>query len=388
MAADKLIKSLKMKMFFLMLFRSLKIRKSRVSIAFFSITLGTAIIAALLSVYLDISIKMSRELRTYGANFFVGPEVSSEDRAISQDVFEDIVKKVPSGSLAGASPFIYGIVRLDLDNAVMAGVDFSGLKKLSPYWQVEGEWISVDFDEKNCMIGKSLAKNMELGIGDTVNIVSLETGFQKALIVKGIMETGEAEDQQIFVNLSLARKLLAMEGKINHAMFSFINEGMDINAFAENLEKEYQGIHAMPMRKVSHSEGMILDKIKGLMAFIAVIILAITTLCVMTTLMAMVVERTREIGLMKALGADNSGIVIHFLAETAAVALLGGIAGLAGGFLLAQILGQAIFSSSISFRLIVLPLTLTISLAAALTASILPLKRAVSIVPAKVLKEE
>ncbi len=67
MAADKMTKT---RMFLRILFKSLKVRKSRVSIAFFSIAIGAAIITALSCVYFDISIKMSKELRTYGANFF------------------------------------------------------------------------------------------------------------------------------------------------------------------------------------------------------------------------------------------------------------------------------------------------------------------------------
>ena len=381
-------KRLKAAMFLQILFKSLKVRKSRVFIAFLSITLGAAIITALLSVYFDISIKMSRELRTYGANFFIGPKSASGERTIMYDDYKNIVNTISADSLIGSSPYLYGVVRLDLGNAVMAGVDFSGLKKLSPYWQVEGKWISVDFDEKHCMIGKSLAGNMELKVGDLVNIVNRGTGFQKALLVKGIMETGQAEDEQIFVNLSLAQKILARDGKINHAMLSIVNEGLDIDTYAASLEKKYQGIDARPLRKISHSEGKILDKIKGLMAFVAIIILTITTFCVMTTLMAMVVERTREIGLMKALGADNWNIVLQFLSEAGVISVAGVLAGLFIGFILAQILGQAIFSSSISFRIMVLPLTFIISLAAALTASIVPVRRAVSIIPAKVLKEE
>ncbi len=388
MAANKASKMSGVGMFLLILFKSLKVRRSRVSLAFFSITIGAAIIMALLSVYFDISIKMSRELRTYGANFFIGPDASSKDQIIDGRVFEDVVKEVPSGKLIGASPYIYGVVRLDLGNAVMVGVDFPGLKKLSPYWDVEGRWVSMDFDEKHIMIGTSLAKNMELKVGDKVNLVKRETGFQKELIVRGIVETGQEEDDQIFVNISLARKVLGMEGKINHAMFSIMTRGMDIDAFASALERKFQGIDAKPIRKLSYSEGKILGKIKGLMALVAIIILAATTLCVMTTLMAMVVERSKEIGLMKALGADNGSIVAQFLSETALIGLAGVLAGLVAGFIIAQLLGQAVFGSSISFRPIVLPLTLVISITAAQVAAIIPVRMAVKVVPAKVLKEE
>lgn len=388
MAGDKGANMTKAGMFRHILFKSLKIRKNRVFITFFSIMIGAAIITALSSVYFDISAKMSRELRAYGANFFVGPSAASGNRAVDQKTIEDAIKMVPREKLVGASPYLYGVVRLDLGNAVMAGVDFRGLRKLSPYWQVEGKWITVDFDEESCMIGKNLARNMELKVGDSVNVIKGETGFQQSLTIKGIVETGQAEDEQIFVNLDLAAEALGEEGKVNHAMLSIVTEGTDIDGLAAGMQKSFPGLDAKPLRKVSYSDGKILDKIKGLMAIVAVIILTVTTLCVMTTLIAIVSERTREIGLMKAIGADDRDIARQFLAETLIMGVAGVAAGLVAGFVLAQVLGQAVFGSYISLRLIVIPMTLVPSVLAALLAAALPVRMAVRVVPAQVLKED
>jgi putative ABC transport system permease protein len=238
------------------------------------------------------------------------------------------------------------------------------------------------------MIGKSLARNMELKVGDGVNVIRSESGFQKRLTVKGIAETGQAEDQQIFVNLALAGRILGVTGKVNHAMLSIATEGNDINVLAAEVQKRFPGVDAKPIRKVSYSDGRILEKIKGLMAIVAVIILTVTTLCVMTTLIAIVSERTREIGLMKAIGADDRDIARQFLAETLVIGVAGVAAGLVAGFILAQLLGQAVFGSYISFRMMVIPLTLIPSVLTSLLAAALPVRMAVRVVPAQVLKED
>jgi putative ABC transport system permease protein len=376
MVAGSPVKITRTRMFLRILFKSLKVRRNRVAITFCSVAIGASIITALASVYFDISAKMSRELRTYGANFFIGPKAASGNRSIEAQVVESAIGMIPPQRLIGASPYLYGLVRLDLGNAVMAGVDFPGLRKLSPYWQVEGEWISVAFDEDSCMVGKHLAKTMELKVGDSVNVIRPETGIQKRLVVKGIAETGQAEDEQIFVNLSLAKRILGEPG-VNHVMLSVVTQGTDIDGIARGMEERFPELDAKPIRKVSYSEGRILDKIKGLMAIVAVVILSVTTLCVMTTLIAVVSERTREIGLMKAIGADDRGIVLQFLCEIMIIGVAGVVAGLGLGFLLAQVLGQAVFGSAISFRAVVLPVTLVPSLLMAL-----------GIVPAKVLKDE
>jgi putative ABC transport system permease protein len=378
----------KLGMFARILFKSLKISKNRVAITFFSIMIGAAVITALSSVYFDISSKMSRELRAYGANFFLGPQASSGSRSVDARTVEEALGMVPADKLIGASPYLYGVVRLDLGNAVMAGVDFPGLRRLSPYWQVEGQWITVDFDESSCMIGRNLARNMALKVGDRVNVIRSETDFQRRLVVKGIVETGEAEDEQIFVNLALAGRILGEAGKVNHAMLSIVTEGTDVGALAAAMQQRFAGVDAKPIRKVSYSDGRILEKIKGLMAIVAVIILTVTTLCVMTTLIAIVSERTREIGLMKAIGADDREIARQFLAETLVIGVAGVASGLAVGFVLAQLLGQAVFGSYISPRLVVIPLTLFPSVAASLLAAALPVRMAVRVVPAQVLKED
>ncbi|MBI4397402.1 MAG: ABC transporter permease [Elusimicrobia bacterium] len=383
-----------------LIFKALKIRKTPVWITFFSVLIGAAVITALSSVYFDISAKMSRELRAYGANFFIGPQASTGHRTIDSQTVAEALGMVPADKLVGASPTVYGVVRLDLGQAVLAGVDFAGLRKLSPYWQVEGRWIAVDFDENSCMIGKTLAGKMELKAGDSVNVIRNETGFQKTLAIKGVVETGGPEEEQVFVTLALAQRILGMEGEVNHVMLSVVTEGLAdgasqkcrggtaVDALAERMRNRFPAIDAKPIRKISYSDGKVLDKIKGLMALVALIILAVTTLCVMTTLIAVVSERTREIGLMKAIGADNRHIVGQFLAETLLVGAAGVAAGLGLGFLLAQLLGAAIFGSAISFRPVVLPVTAVPSIIAALLAAAIPVRMTVRVVPAQVLRGE
>lgn len=375
-------------MFGLLLFKSLVVRKTRVGVAVASILVGAAVVSALMSLYFDISIKMSEELRAFGANFFVGPASSRIEAGIDEQTYVDVVASIPADKLTGASPFLYGVVRLDLGNAVLAGVNFAGLKEISPYWQVDGNWIGVDFDERHCMIGRRLAESMELGVGDSVNIVNEDRSFQTSVAVKGIVETGEAEDEKIFVNISLARKLFDAPGRADFGMLSIVAQGTEADALAERINSQFPEVEARPIRKISQSDGVILEKIEGFMAMVAATILVITTLCVNTTLTAMVVERTREIGLQKALGADDRNIVTQFLAETALICIIGVTLGLILGFGLAQILGQTVFNAWVSFRAVVVPLTVGISLAAAILAAVIPIRGAIGVVPARVLKGE
>ncbi|MEF2070815.1 ABC transporter permease [Consotaella aegiceratis] len=379
------------RMFMLLVIRALTNRGSRLTIALSAIAVGAAVVFALTNLYFDISIKMSEELRAFGPNVIISPHRNGDGsgtRTIDVAALETAAAALPADRMVGMTPYLYGVVRLDLGNAVLVGVDFRSLKAIAPYWQVEGSWITADFDERNAMVGRRLADSMELELGDTVMIRNRDRSRQTEVTVKGIMDTGEAEDDQIFVNLSLAQTLLEQPGEANFAMASIVADGPEADRLTADLMTRFPGIEAHPIRKVSEADGQILDKIDGLMALVAAIILVITTLCVNATLTAMVAERTPQIGLQKAIGASNGSIVGQFLAETGVVCLVAVAIGIAIGFLLAQVLGQAVFSAWVTFRPGMVPVTLGLSLVAALVAAMLPIRGAVRVVPARVLRGE
>ena len=95
-----------------------------------------------------------------------------------------------------------------------------------------------------------------------------------------------------------------------------------------------------------------------------------------------------EFALQKALGSSNGDIVRQILLETSIIALAAVACGWVLGYLLAQLLGLTVFNAAISLRLPVLPITLVLSLLVAILAAIVPVRRAVSVEPAKVLKGE
>ncbi|PID75435.1 MAG: hypothetical protein CSB23_03400 [Deltaproteobacteria bacterium] len=366
--------------------RSLTVRKNRVAISVFSITIGAVIVTALSLLYFDISQKMHKELRTYGANFILAPASDSNKRDIDSSVLDKAMAMIPADAIYASSPYLYGVVHLDKGNAIMAGVDFSGLRQLSSYWQVEGGWISVDFDDQNCMVGKTLAATMELKIGSRINVVNEANRERRSVRVKGIVETGQDADNQIIVSMALARELLGGGDTVSNAMLSLYADKINVDQLGSRIEKQLPEIDARPIRKISQSEGKVVDKIKGLIATVIFLILATTTLCVMTTMMAVVTERTKEIGLLMALGAKGATIQRLFQMEALIMSAFGVIFGLVVGFFLAQFLGEMVFHSSISFRWVVIPITITVSLLSALIASVLPVRQAVRIDPAQVLR--
>jgi len=370
-------------MLWLLVWRALRLRMQRVSVVFAALTVGAAIVTALSAVWFDINAKMSEELRTFGANFYIGP---GHGKSMDQRELQPIIDDAPPGLINAASPMLYGMARTELEKVVVMGVWFESMPKLAPYWQVTGDWVGVNFDDRNAMAGVKVAERLNLKVGDSVTVITEDS--KKKLRIKGLVEAGDATDNMLIINVDLAQTLLHKTGELNHALLSVNNDLGQVDQYADTLQKQYPQLDIRPIRKVSASEGQVLDKIKGLMGLVSIVILALSSLCVNTTLMAIVGERAKEFALQKALGATHRDIIRQMLAETGLIALAAVACGWVLGYLLAQLLGTTVFNATIALRLPVLPITLILSLMVAAAAAIVPVRRAVSVEPAKVLKGE
>ena len=373
-------------MFWRLIFRALRLRLQRVFIIFTALTVGASIVTAMAAVYFDINTKMSQELRTFGANFYIG---SADGGMMNQAELNEILQKAPNGFITAASPYLYGVARSDLEKIVLMGVNFDAMRILSPYWQITGSAINVNFDDRNAMIGKTLAERLHVKVGDSLQL-SKNAVEKHSFNIKGIVEAGDATDNMLIVNVEFAQNWLDKEGVVNNALLNVQNEqgANTVDQFAEKIMQQYPDLTARPIRKVSASEGQILEKIKGLMGLISLVILVLATLCVNTTLIAIVGERSKEFALQKSLGAKKFDIIRQISTEILIIAFCAIIIGLGLGYLLAQVLGITVFKSYIDMRLPVLPITVVLSLLVAFVAVIIPTRRALSINVANVLKGE
>ena len=373
-------------MFWRLIFRALRLRLQRVFIIFTALTVGASIVTAMAAVYFDINTKMSQELRTFGANFYIG---SADGGMMNQAELNAILQKAPDSFITAASPYLYGIARSDLEKIVLMGVNFDAMRILAPYWQVTGSEINVNFDDRNAMIGKTLAERLHVKVGDSLQL-SKNAVEKHSFNIKGIVEAGDATDNMLIVNVEFAQNWLDKEGVVNNALLNVQNEqgANTVDQFAEKIMQQYPDLTARPIRKVSASEGQILEKIKGLMGLISLVILVLATLCVNTTLIAIVGERSKEFALQKSLGAKKFDIIRQISTEILIIAFCAIIIGLGLGYLLAQVLGITVFKSYIDMRLPVLPITIVLSLLVAFVAVIIPTRRALSINVANVLKGE
>jgi putative ABC transport system permease protein len=146
------------------------------------------------------------------------------------------------------------------------------------------------------------------------------------------------------------------------------------------------GVSAKSVRQLVDAESEMMMRLESMMGLVTVVALAASALGVMTTMTTTVIERRKEIGLMKAIGAGNRTVASLIVAEAAIIGMLGGVAGYVTGFALAGVIGSTVFGSTVTPVPVVLPITIGIALAVAVGAAAIPIHRALAMEPAVVLR--
>ena len=181
---------------------------------------------------------------------------------------------------------------------------------------------------------------------------------------------------------------LTMDETLDAAELSVSADAEELEAYSKEISDADLGITARLVKRVTRSEASVLGKLQALVFLVTAVVLLLTMICVSTTMLAVVSERRREIGLRKALGASDGSIRKEFLGEGMFLGGLGGVFGALLGFGFAQLVSVSVFGSAITFRPLLLPVTILVSMAIAAVSCQMPIRRAVAIDPAIVLKGE
>ena len=399
----------------------------------FTIALGSSLATAMLSVMFDVGDKVNQELKAYGANIRVVPQVSSLlsgmyglEEEKTQYLNENELGKIKtifwSFNIVDFSPFLDGKATLNGTSVPISGTWFShhlelptgesldtGMAAMKKWWSVTGSW-AADDDPEACMIGAELSKNLSLSVGDEISVYSSENE-EGRFVIRGIFDSGSDDDDRIFVNLDSAQRLLKKKGLVSSVEVSALTtpdnelsrraaqdpQSLNIvdwdtwycTAYVSSICYQIQEVmtnsSAKPVRQVAESEGAILEKTQALMLLITILSLIGSALGISNLVTASVMERSQEIGLLKAIGAKNGAVTSLVLTEILITAVLGAAAGFFAGLGFAQVIGQSVFGSAISFKITVVPIVAVLIFAVTLLGSVPSIRMLLHLEPAEVL---
>ncbi|HWQ41250.1 MAG TPA: FtsX-like permease family protein [Desulfosporosinus sp.] len=376
----------KQAMYFKMVTSSLIRRRSRMLVALLAVAIGATILSGLITIYYDIPRQMGKEFRSYGANLIFVP--SGDQSTLSASTIKKATGFFPSNNIVGIAPYRYETVKLNEQPFMAAGTDLKEVKKVSPYWYITGQWPA---NNGAVLIGKEVADLIHLSPGDTFTATGTNGAgekFSHDFTVSGLVQTGGAEEAFIFMSLPDLEGIMGDSDQVDVVECSIAASEAALGGMVKQIGENVPEITPRLVKRVTQSEQTVLGKLQALVYLVTVIVLLLTMICVSTTMMAVVTERRKEIGLKKALGAANKSIIMEFLGEGLFLGGSGGVLGVILGFLFAQVVSQNVFSRSISFQPLLIPITLVVSICITGLACLIPVRRATDIEPAIVLRGE
>ncbi len=373
----------KLKMYFTMVTNALLRRKLRMFIALLAVAIGATIISGMITVYKEVPEQMGREFRAYGANLLLLP--ASGTTTIQEVKLPAVYQRLQGHEIVGSAPFLYERMKINESPVLVGGTDFDMVKKVSPYWQINGAMPAAD---KEILLGHELAEKFQAKPGEKIILALGDGSWESPFTVSGIVRTGGKEEQFAYMDLKQMQEIVNKPGVISMAQVSVVANAAELDAFARQMAEEEPSIHPQTVKQIASSEQTVLGKLQALVLLVTVVVLLLTLVCVGTTMTEVVSERRKEIGLKKALGADNRNIAAEFFGESCMLGLLGGILGTVCGYLFAQAVGTNVFGRSLQLSIPIAVMSVVLSILVTAIATMLPVRTAVKVEPAIVMRGE
>jgi len=374
---------------------NIKRRKAKIIFLLCGLLIGIATIVALLSVTESMTHDIEEALDKFGANIVMTPKsenlsltyggmniggVSLSIKEFQESDIPKIRQIKNSKNLGYVAPKILGPVTLKDKQVLLMGVDFEQEIPLKSWWMFKGK---IPADKHDVMIGADVAKMFSLEQGDTFQL------NQDKYVVTAVMDSaGSSEDGIIIGDLHQTQNTLGKEGKISMVEISAFCKGCPISDMVLQIAEQF------PDAKVTALKQSVLSKMQSIEMFktfsygIAVLVIAIGSLLVFITMMGSVNERTREIGIFRAIGFRKGHVMQIILLEAMIVGIIGGIAGFAVGISVAKVSVPLLIDggsfAGINMNTGLISLLLSVSLS--LVASLYPAIKASNLDPSEALR--
>src|SRR5579875_3725497 len=329
--------------FWRLLLRSVQVKRPQTALALGSLVIGAAVCSLLLNLYGGVQRKMTDSFRSFGPNVILAPRASSSETGslaglMDEPPLERLQTLQPVLARVAAAPVLYAVMRVKSvpagprtsggQDILAVGSDFAALARLNPGWHLEGR---ANAGPSECAVGSRLASALGLGLGKALEIDSIHAASSKhasaVFHVAAIVSTGSSEDSRVFIPLEELQRLAGTEGKVSAVEMHVSGSAQQIEAEAKQLAALFPDVEVRPVRQIVYSEGKVLGTIRHLTMALTALILVIIALCVAATMTAIVLERRKDVAVMKALGAEERSVMELFVTEGAVLGAAGGLAG-------------------------------------------------------------
>lgn len=333
--------------------RSIFRRKLRAFLTIFGITIGVLALVVMGSIAEKLTVLVDGGTEYYADKVIVsgmGGMAGFSTEPISTDLIEEIEAVDGVARAAGSIMMMLEEDPASVNMGIPANINASDFREAGfetfESDVVEGRALRED-DRGKCVVGSDLVGQLDAKVGQTIELRGTE--FE----VVGILgKTLTAPDKAVQIPLEDAQNLLVgtlpaairdsvVADELLTSIAVYLESGEDADEMAEVIQYEVEGVKAMGPEGFETSVKEPLKIFNQIIYAVAIISLLVGGLSVINTMTMSVSERTREIGVRKAIGATDGAIMRQFIAESALMGLIGGLLGLALGALIGVLGNQA-----------------------------------------------
>ena len=312
---------------------NLRRRKAKAFFVLAGLLIGVTTVVALMTLVGAMTDDINYKLEKFGANILVVPRtenlslnygglslggVSFEMEEIRQADLGKINTIPNAGNVAAIGPMVLGVLDISGTRVLLSGIDFETTNILKPWWKVTG----TEPGEDSLLLGFEAARILNLSTGDTVEASG------RTLIVSGILDpTGSQDDQLAFARLSTAQALLGKEGRVSMVEGAALCKDCPIEDMVSQIADALPGAKVMAIQSVVKNRMETLAQFRKLTLGVSSIVVLVGAMVVLVTMMGSVRERTREIGIFRAIGFRKSHVMRIVLTEAAIISVLAGVLG-------------------------------------------------------------
>jgi len=370
--------------------KSIGRRKFRAALTILGIVIGIATIVSLIS----LGDGMRYEIETT-LNDILGAGIVISDESHGVTVPEHVreyVLNIPG--VENCVPTIQTFSQIGDARIVIIGIDPEQAVNLYQITLSAGRIPNED-EAFMAVLGETTAKRLGLDLGDTITLSSIVGGIGETFEVVGIIESigSGGFDVGCFISLQDAQHLVNKEGYVSSLMVTF--EDPEQADYIQNiLENLFPDAEIQTQEAVLGQIGEIMNIVNGVLLALGSVSLVVGAIGVMNTITMSVYERTREIGMMKAVGGERWHVLILFLSESAIIGLIGGCIGIIMGIIFVYGIQHLVLTFGLQFTIpiIISPQTvlaaLGISSIIAVIAGFYPSWNAANIRPVEALRYE